>query len=212
MKKSILGLISTLVLFGLTVGGASANEGIVRLAGKDSGSGRCFAVSIYIDGSYKVLVTCRGLQMALDPVLNKYVVWANAGERQLRLGEIVSGKLQGNLQDRFDSVFVSLEADGYPSKPMGDVVLTGKMEAIDFGKGVFDSNLQPSVATTPTAAQSGGQAKIDERGAVVPTVTSQSSGRLTAMAVGIGKAILFGFILLLIVVGVMSFLARRKNL
>lgn len=207
MKKSVLGLVLALVLLGVTVGGALANEGVINLAGKDSASGRCFAVSIYIDGSYKVLMTCRGLQMALDPVLNKYVVWANAGERQLRLGEIVSGKLQGNLQDRFDSVFVSLEADGYPSKPTGDVVLTGKMETIDFGKGVFDSSLQPS-SVSPTVVST----KIDKRGAVVPTVTPQSSGRLTTVAVGIGKAILFGFILLLIVVGVMSFLARRKNL
>jgi|CXWL01.1.fsa_nt_gi hypothetical protein len=211
MKKYFLGFLLMIALFALA-SPASANEGIIRLSGRTDVDGRCFAASVYIDGSYKILMTCRGLKMALDPVKNKYVVWANVGERIQRLGEIVSGKLSASVPDKFGSLFVTIEPDGYPSKPSDDTVMTGAIEAIDFGKGVLDTSLQP---TRPTAAQSGGQAApavINERGAIVPTISQANQGKLTGVVVGIGKAILLGFVLLLIAVGVMSFLARRKNL
>jgi|SRR3989344_1204369 len=208
MKKVFWGLVLAAVLF-LVAKPTLANEGVFHLVGPSEDGGSCYAASVYIDGSYKILMTCRGLRMALDPVRNKYVVWANAGEKKPRLGEIVNGKLSASLADKFESLFVTLEPDAYGSKPTGVVALTGSVETIDFGKGVVESGLEPS----PTAVQSGGLAtKIDDRGAVVPIVTPGASGRLTGVVVGIGKAILFGFILLLIVVGVMSFLARRKNL
>lgn len=207
MKKRIFGVIVALLVLAFSASSVLANEGIVRLAGKGSSTGRCFAASVYIDSSYKVLLTCRGLLMAQDPVYNKYVVWTQVGERTVRMGEIVSGKMSSNVADRFDNMFVTLEADGFPSKPTGETVLTGKIEPIDFGTGLA-TDLEPVVTTSllPTLA-------VTDRGAVVPTVTpAADTGRLTAMVVGIGRAILFGFILLLIVVGVMSFLARRKNL
>lgn len=208
MKKYFWGFLLTVALFAF-VRPALANEGVIRLSGRTDVDGRCYAASVYIDGSYKILMTCRGLKMALDPVKNKYVVWANVGERIQRLGEIVSGKLSASVQEKFGSLFVTIEADGYPSKPSDDTVMTGAIEAIDFGKGVMDTNLQPAAQPTqPTAAP----AVINERGAVVPTVSPANQGKLTGVVVGIGKAILLGFILLLIAVGVMSFLARRKNL
>lgn len=212
MKKYFLGLVLAVILLAFARP-ALANEGIIRLSGRSDVDGRCYAASVYIDGSYKILVTCRGLKMALDPVKNKYVVWANVGERIQRLGEIVSGKMSASVPEKFGSLFVTIEADGYPSKPSGDTVMTGAIEAIDFGKGVLDTSLQPATQPTvrPTATQSGGQV-INERGAVIPTVSPANQGKLTGVVVGIGKAILLGFILLLIAVGVMSFLARRKNL
>ncbi len=209
MKKIVSSLILVLGLV-IMASPALANEGVIRLAGRTEVDGRCFAASVYIDGSYKILVTCRGLRMALDPVQNKYVVWANVGERIQRLGEIVNGKLSANVADKFGSLFVTIESDGYPSKPAGETVMTGAIEAIDFGKGVLDTSLQPTTtAGQPAASPS---TVINERGAVAPSVTPAASGRLTQVVVGIGKAILLGFILLLIAVGVMSFLARRKNL
>ncbi len=196
------------MLFVATAKAASASEGTIKLAGRTDADGRCYAVSIFIDGNYRLLMTCRGLQVALDPVLNKYVVWAVIGDRRQRLGEIVSGKLSSVITEPFENLFVTLEADGYPSKPSVNMVLNGKIEPIDFGKGTFNS----SFVATPTTAQTGGQTKIDERGAVVPTVTAVPQKNLTGAVVAIGKAILFGFIILLLIVGVMSFLARRKNL
>lgn len=200
MKKFFLGLVLAAVLVFLAKP-ALANEGVFHLVGPSESGGSCYAASVYIDGSYKILMTCRGLRMALDPVRNKYVVWANAGEKKQRLGEIVNGKLSASIPAEFESLFVTLEPDAYSSKPSGVVALTGNVETIDFGQGAVDSGLQ----LTPTPATL-------EESTVVPTVTPSSSGRLTSVVVGIGKAILFGFILLLIVVGVMSFLARRKNL
>ncbi len=206
MKKAFFSGLFVLVLLLATAKVVSANEGVVRLAGKTDSDGRCFGTSIYIDGNYKLLMTCRGLQMALDPVLNKYVVWANVGETKQRLGEIINGKLSAVINDKFDSVFVTLEADGYPTKPSINMVLNGTVEPIDFGKGTFNSSLAPAATVTTAAAT-----KIDDRGAVVPTTTPQGTN-LTGVVVAIGKAILFGFIILLVIVGVMSFLARRKNL
>ena len=210
MKKVFWGLVLAVVLF-LPAKPALANEGVFRLLGPSEDGGSCYAASVYIDGSYKILMTCRGLRMALDPVRNKYVVWANSGEKKPRLGEIVNGKLSASLADKFESLFVTLEPDAYGSKPTGVVALTGNVETIDFGKGAFDSGLElsPSLATS---RESLGATPEESRRGVVPTVTPGASGRLTNVVVGIGKAILFGFILLLIVVGVMSFLARRKNL
>lgn len=204
MKKYLLGILLVAALMTFVVRTALANEGIIRLAGRTDADGRCFAVSIFLDGNYKLLLTCRGLQMALDPVLNKYVVWANVGETKQRLGEVVNGKLSGVIGDKFDSLFVTLESDAYPSKPSINMILNGKIEPIDFGKAVFNTSLAPTVTVAPAT-------KIDERGAIVPTV-APAAKNLTGAVVAVGKAILFGFIILLIIVGVMSFLARRKNL
>src|SRR3989344_5795520 len=196
MKKVFWGLVLAAVLF-LVAKPTLANEGVFHLVGPSEDGGSCYAASVYIDGSYKILMTCRGLRMALDPVRNKYVVWANAGEKKPRLGEIVNGKLSAGIADKFEALFVTLEPDAYGSKLTGVAGLSGGVETIDFGKGV-------AVITA---------APLDDRGTVVPTVTpGASEGRLTNVVVGIGKAILLGFVLLLIVVGVMSFLARRKNL
>src|SRR3989344_9008422 len=97
MKKHLFSVVFGFLLLLATAKVVRANEGVVQLAGKTDADGRCFAVSIYIEGNYKLLLTCRGLTMALDPVLNKYVVWANVAERKQRLGEVVSGKLSGGI-------------------------------------------------------------------------------------------------------------------
>ncbi|MBI2325805.1 hypothetical protein HYU91_00240 [Candidatus Collierbacteria bacterium] len=204
MKKIVFSTVLGLVLLLTTAKVAGANEGVIQLAGKTDADGRCFAVSIYVDGNYKLLMTCRGLSMALDPVLNKYIVWANVGENKQRLGEIVNGKLSAVIGEKFDSLFVTLESDAYSNKPSINMVLNGKVEQIDFGKGVFNSSLAPTAMITQAV-------KLDDKGvAIVPT--SAPTKNLTGAVVAIGKAILFGFIILLIIVGVMSFLARRKNL
>ncbi len=204
MKKFGLSALLGLFLFLAVARMVSANEGTFRLAGKTDADGRCFGTSIFVDGNYKLLMSCRGLQMALDPVLNKYVVWASVGTARQRLGEIVSGKLAATVNDKFDSLFVTLESDAYPTKPSINTVLNGNVESIDFGKGTLNTKVtaQPTVAAVT---------QIDDRGAVVPIV-APAARNLTSVVVGIGKAILFGFIILLIIVGVMSFLARRKNL
>lgn len=208
MKKIFFGFVWLVMFFVLATGKILANEGTAQLAGKLGADGRCYAASVYVDGNYKLLMTCRGLKAALDPVKNRYVVWANMGERKQRLGEIVNGKLSANVPEKFESIFVTVEADSYPAKPTGEAVMTGAMMAIDFGGGVFDPTIVSGAKPTGAVVTT----KIDERGAVIPMVTPAASGRLTSVVVGIGKTVLFGFVLLLVVVGVMSFLARRKNL
>lgn len=214
LQKVVFGL----ALFGLlgfvNAGKVLANEGVVQLAGKAGTSGRCFAASVYVDGGYRVLVTCRDLKMAVDPVKNKYVVWVQIGETYQRLGEIVSGKLQSGTDEKFEKLFVTLEEDSYPIEPSGEVVLAGQVEAIDFGKGVVDTSTIKVTTTTPTTTPAAKVTeKIDDRGAIIPTVKpTPGTNKLVAVVSGIGKAVLIGFILLLIVVGAMGFLARRKSL
>ena len=204
MKKFVFSALLGLVMLLTMVKVTRANEGVIQLAGKMDSDGRCFAASVYVDGNYKLLMTCRGLSMALDPVLNKYIVWANVGEKKQRLGEIVNGKLSAVIGEKFDSLFVTLESDAYSNKPSINMVLNGKIEAIDFGKGVFNSSLAPTATITQAV-------KLDDKGVVIVPTTAPARN-LTGAVVAIGKAILFGFIILLIIVGVMSFLARRKNL
>ena len=209
MKKSklFLGSLFSVVFSFIIAGQASANEGTIKLAGKTDDAGRCFATSVYLDGTYRILVTCRGLKMAIDPIRNRYVLWAQQDTVVQRLGEIVSGKLEAAYDEPFQKLFVSLEKEAYPSTPADEVVLAGLVEAIDFGKGVVDSSLiKPTLAVTVAT-------KIDDRGAVVPTrAPAQTGNKLVAIVSGIGKAILIGFILLLVVVGAMGFLAKRKSL
>lgn len=202
MKKFVFLVLFGLVMLLVVAKVVRANEGVIQLAGKTDADGRCFVASVYVDGNYRLLMTCRGLSMALDPVLNKYIVWANVGEKKQRLGEIVNGKLSAVIGEKFDSLFVTLESDAYSNKPSINMILNGKVESIDFGKGVFNTSLAPSVSPT-AAAQANGQGT---------TVSPAPTKNLTGAVVAIGKAILFGFIILLIIVGVMSFLARRKNL
>lgn len=204
MKRSklFLGIVS-LALFGaLGTKVASANEGIIRLSGTSEDLGRCFATSVYLDGSYRVLMTCRNLKMALDPVKNRYVVWAQAGTTNQRLGEVVSGKMESSVDAPFERLFVTLEKDSYPYDATGRVVLAGQVEAIDFGKGIVDASVI-KLSPTPT---------IKEGQQIVLSPTAAPASGLVTVVSGIGKAILIGFILLLVIVGVMGFLARRKSL
>ncbi len=211
MKKSklFLGVVFVAVLSLFTSSRALANEGIIKLAGKTDDAGRCFAVSVYVDGTYRILMTCRGLKMALDPVNNRYIVWAQSDAVNQRLGEVVSGKLETGYDQPFQKLFITLEKDSYPIDPSADVVLAGQVEAIDFGKGVVDTSIvKPQVSVTPTGA-----VKIDQQGVALPTVTQAPTGnKLVSIVSGIGKAILIGFVLLLVVVGAMGFLAKRKSL
>lgn len=210
MKKIFGGLLG-LVLFLVLARTSLANEGVIRLFGNTEADGKCYAVSIYVDGSYRLMMTCRGLKVAADPVLNRYVAWAEVSGKNLRLGEIVAGKMQGNLQDKFDYVFVTVEKDGYPTSASESVVMSGRMEAIDFGKGVKDETFV-RVTTTQVEANTTSSTATSKASTVTTTSQTASSNKLVTVVTGVGKAILLGFILLLVIVGIMGFLSRRKSL
>ena len=207
MKRLILGILGVIFAFLVVSKPAYANEGVLNLRG--IGAGRCYGVSVYIDGTYKMLLTCRELITALSPEKNRYVAWVEGEDgKQKRLGEIVNGKLSTITDIKFTKVFVTSENDGYGNKPLGDMILTATIEPIDFGKVIPT----PAIITpTPTQANS----KVTSKTTVTPKPTASSepstSGLGSALST-IFKIALFGFGLLLVVVGVFSFLQRRRSL
>jgi len=202
------------IIVALVLGGflmakpVAANEGTVNLRGAGS-NGSCFVASIFLEGTYRILASCRELKIALSPETNRYVAWAeDVDGKQRRLGEIVNGKLSTMVDTKFVRVFVSAESDGYVNKPSADILLTGYVEPIDFGKGIVSA---PITTPTPTPTKVG--ATVTKAPAVVDADpgTSSQSGLGSALSTVL-KIALFGFGVLLLIVGVFSFLSRRRSL
>jgi len=191
---------------------ASANEGIVLLRGAGV-SGSCYTASIYVDGMYRVLATCRDLKVALSPELNRYVVWVNEENGKVRrLGEVVNGKMATATDAKFTSMFLTAESDGYGNKPSASVLLSGPVQAINFDSAVIKPGENVIVAPTPTPTKTSG--------VVTPTVVKEDASEVVEKTnQGIGGALstvlkiaLFGFGALLLIVGVFSFISRKRAL
>ena len=202
-KNVLLGVLaaSALAVF-ISVKPVSANEGTALLKGAGT-TGACFATSVFQDGLYKVLATCRDLKIALSPELNKYVLWMTTDKGDVRkLGEIVSGKFFGSIDQKFVNLFVTVESDSYVSKPSQNVVLTGNLTPIDFGAGIAPEQTITTPTPTPT-----------EEVTSNPANASTNAPSSLGSAVGtIFKIVLLGFGVLLLIVGVFSFLSRRRSL
>jgi hypothetical protein len=212
-KKIFVGVITSLVLSGfLMARPVSANEGIVLLRGAGVG-GSCYVASIYVDGMYRVLATCRDLKVALSPELNRYVVWINEESGKVRrLGEVVNGKMANATDVKFTSMFLTAESDGYGNKPSASVLLSGPVQAINFETIAVRPGENVLVAPTPTPSKTG---------AVTPTVAAKGDTSAVQQKTnqGIGGALstvlkiaLFGFGALLLIVGVFSFISRKRAL
>lgn len=203
MKKI---LVSTLVLaiFGwLSVGVVSANEGTVTMKGNGV-SGACFATSVYHDRYYKVLATCRDLKTALTPEKNVYVMWATMEDgTNRRLGEVSGGKLYAGVDRKFTGLTLTIESEPSPWKSSEEVILAGSLKPIDFGAGV--SVETAAVTPTPTAVVT---AKVQTQ-----TVNQNTSSSNLGSVLGtVFKVVLLAFGILLVVVGVFSFLSKRRSL
>ena len=210
MNKNIVsGVIASLIFGGLMmVKPALANEGIVNLRGAGT-NGSCFAASVFVAGTYKILATCRELKIALSPESNRYVAWSeDVDGKQRRLGEIVNGKLSTLTDTKFVRMFITAETDGYGNKPSVDVLLTGFVEPIDFGKGIISA---PIVTPTPTPEKITGSVTPTKAGTTDKTDSTSQGGIGSALST-ILKIALLGFGVLLLIVGVFSFLSRRRSL
>lgn len=178
-----------------------ANEGTAYLKPESGRVGECFVSSIFVDGGYKVMASCRDLPVAWSAEKNRYVLWRTSGEKVVRIGEIVAGKLYNNINDKFERLLVTAESDGYTNKPSEDVVARGELEALAFGS---SSSAGKSFYTpVPTVSEKGSDILVPQ-----PTGTS----KLTSAVIGVAKVVILGFVLLLVVVGVLGFLARKRGL
>lgn len=207
MKKNLLGALISAVLLGMVLylpKTASANEGVVNLR-STTGSGACFAASVFVDGTYKILMTCRDLKIALTSEKNIYVAWVEDDlGKQKRLGEIVNGKLSTITDMKYVRIFITAETSGYGNKPSEDIILSGFVEPISFGPGITST---PIITPTPTPTK----ATVTTTNGKTVTIEPAQSGLGTALST-IVKIALLGFGILLLVVGVFSFMSRRRSL
>jgi len=213
MNRKIFTAVVAVALFGgiVLAQPAKANEGVVLLRGAGT-SGSCFAASVFVDGTYRILATCRDLKTALSPEQNRYVVWSTGETGKIRrIGEIVNGKLATGTDTKFTNLFITAESDGYGSKPSDSILLSGVVQAINFATGEVKQDVSVTIAPTPTPEK-----------AIKATPTKTTGAKVTPEATvgqGIGGALstvlkiaLFGFGALLLIVGVFSFISRKRAL
>lgn len=211
MKKIFLGL-STLLLLGILAfpKTISANEGIILMRGAGV-SGSCFGTSVFIDGTYRVLATCRDLKTALSPEQNRYVIWLTEEDGKVRrLGEIDNGKLLTATDVKFTELFITAESDGYGNKPSQSVLLSGVVQPINFVTGEMDTKVTITIAPTPTPTKT--NTKVTQttvQGDVTVKTSNQGIGGALSTVL---KIALFGFGALLLIVGVFSFISRKRAL
>lgn len=212
-KKIFSGLVfSSLVAGLLAVSPVKANEGVVMMKGAGV-SGACFATSVFIDGTYRVLATCRDLKVALSPEQNRYVVWATMEDgKPRRLGEIYNGKMATATDVKFSSMYVTAEADGYGNKPSESVLLSGVVRGIDFESAEFKPGAEITKAPTPTPKKTSATTPTVTVVAEETTVTPEPSQGIGGALSTVLKIALFGFGALLLVVGVFSFISRKRSL
>ena len=219
--NKIFGVISgffllVMVFSGVLVSKISANEGVVNLRGLVKGA--CFASSIYFDGNYHIMMTCRELLTAISPEKNRYIVWIEDTTGKVkRIGEIVNGKMSTISDVKYIKMFVTAELTDFGPKPSDDLVLSGQIEPIDFGKNIVTTPFPtPTIAVSVTTEPKTTVAQTTPRATITPKITSTTT---TSSTSGLGSALstifkiaLFGFGLLLVIVGVFSFLQRRRSL
>lgn len=208
MKK--LGYILTFlaVMTSLSLGQVRASEGKIDLTSDSSGA-VCLGTSVFVEGRYRILFSCRGLEMAADPVYNRYMVWTRDEEGSLRrLGEIKNGKLQASVTDAFVGAEVSLESKTSPIKPSGRVVLIGEVLPFNFGETVESED---EWVGQPSTVDEQEEETVDDRGAVSATTTPSTASGFSKVLSGILKALLIGFVVIIVVVGASSYLSSRRK-
>ncbi len=213
--NKLLGVLGAGFLFTvLSRGEILANEGTVVLNPEAGYVGKCYLASVYIDSSYRVIGSCRGLPVALSAEQNKYVLWRQMGESAYRMVPIENGKFNTAVAEKFENVFITVESDSYTNKPSGPVVARGTLSPLPLN--VSGQASGGTFSSSPGVAQGGVTVSLSPRSASNSSVSSSANttgaDRLGVLLRGVGRALIYGFVLLLIIVGVLSFLSRRKNL
>ncbi len=212
MKKLSYILTALMVFLSLAVSQVKASEGKLVLKESEESKAVCVGTSVFVDGRYRVLLSCRGLEMAADPVFNRYMAWVREEDGKLRrLGEIENGKLQGSSEEAFTAIEVSLESKSSPLSPSEKMVMTGEVLAFEFGE-VIEKKEEVVLSDEVSQVDLGNDVvdEVDDRGAITPPVESTASGFSKVLSV-ILKALLAGFAVVILVVGLSSYFSGRKK-
>jgi len=212
MKKLNYVLTALGVFLILGIGQVKASEGEFVLRTSEESKAVSVGSSVFVNGRYRVVLSCRGLEMAPDPVFNRYMVWTKEEDGKLRrLGEIENGKLQGSTEEMFTAIEVSLESKSSPLKPSEKMVMAGDVVAFEFGgeieekeEVVLDDEVDQVDLDDDVVDE------VDDRGAIIPTEESTTSGFSKVLS-AVLKALLAGFVVVILVVGMSSYLSGRKR-
>lgn len=212
MKKLNYILTALVVFLSLGIGQVKASEGEFVLRTSEESEAVCVGSSVFVNGRYRVLLSCRGLEMAPDPVFNRYMVWTREEDGKLRrLGEIENGKLQGSSEEMFTTVEVSLESKSSPLKPSEKMVMAGDVVALEFG-GEIEEKEEVVLSDEVDQIDLNDDVvdEVDDRGVITPAVESTTSGFSKVLS-AVLKALLAGFVVVILVVGASSYLSGRKR-
>lgn len=212
MKKLSYILITLVAFLSLGIGQVKASEGEFVLRISEESKAVCVGSSVFLDGRYRVLLSCRGLEMAPDPVFNRYMVWTKEEDGKLRrLGEIKNGKLQGSSENAFIAVEVSLESKSSPLKPSEKMVMAGDVVAFEFG-GEMEEKEEAVLGDEVEQVDLNDDVvdEVDDRGAVTATAEGTTSG-FSKILSAVLKALLAGFVVVILVVGISSYFSGRKK-
>lgn len=202
--KAILVLIVIWLLWAAK--GVFANEGNFRLAPSNGSNVSCFVTSVYQNGSYRILGTCRGLVVAYSAEQTRYALWkVEEDDDVLFVADVDDGKIWGSSITEFDELYITAERPSYARQPEGPRVAEGTLEQIEF---VGRNESGDSRILTPTPAP--------ENNSIITRSQSTTSGstvgaRLQSILRTIGKIVIIGFLILLVLVIVMTVITRRKE-
>lgn len=205
MKRTGLVVASILFLGFLFTGSVEAGEGVISLE-PDEGAGSCYALSVYDDKRFDLLVSCQDLQMPYSAEFNRYILWVGDGEGKVdRLGEISRGKFDGSFGKEFEVMFVTAESERSPRKPSGKRVLEGVVNEIPFAERK-EAGSRVQFETEEEEVE-----PVEKEVSDSQVEEEKSSSGIGGVFRALGRIFLIGMVLLLGVVIVMTVITRRKG-
>ena len=205
MKRVIISLLALTTIFLLSSKAVKANEGVFSLESVE-GSGSCYALSVYDDSRFEILLSCQSLATPFSAELNRYMLWVEDSQGDIsRLGEIDRGKYEGSIGSEFVRMFVTAESKRTPRNPSEQVVVSGTVDDIPFvTQEQSEQNKEVREAESKTDEQ------VDNQ---VEQETDNQEERSTAGGIlrTVGRVFLIALVVLLGVVVVMTVITRRKG-
>lgn len=205
MKRAIISLLALTTIFLLSAKAVSANEGVFSLE-PVSGSGSCYALSVYDDSRFEILLSCQSLETPYSAELNRYMLWVEDSQGDVsRLGEIDRGKYEGSIGSEFARMFVTAESKRTPRNPSEHEVVSGTIKDIPFATEAQDGQDEEVREADEEADE-----QVDNQ---VEQEENDQEEKNTAGSIlrTVGRVFLIAMVILLGVVIVMTVVTRRKG-
>jgi hypothetical protein len=201
MNKILASIITFLVLGSIFTKGAYASEGAIKLNPVTGNSPVCLTNSVYIDGAYHLLMTCRGLVTPYSAEVTRYALWQYSPETKkwLYVGRLNQGKFDGVAQAKFNDLMITAEEKNTPRTPSEFVVAKGSVVPFEFDKSATPIvTSMPSATPTPTPT--------------VATNPGQSGSVISRVAGTVLRLLVIAFVVVLVAVVVMTVITRRREM